>query len=141
MNSAPAVKRRDLRNPNTQAVPVLAFDRHAVQRPHRLTKEFPEVKRASALCAAALAVTLALAGCGLRARAAAHRDGNPAQTSVSNTSPGPTGAATSGAAGGTATSTTDELNSVDQTLTSVGKSMTGVNTQITAGDQAGDDDN
>jgi len=98
-----------------------------------------------ALCAAALAVVVALTGCGLKARVDRH-GGSTVGTGVTSTTGTGSGATNgtatgSGSGSGTATSTTDELNSVDQTLTSVGTTMAGVNTQITAGDQAGDDDN
>jgi len=101
------------------------------------------VKRALALCAAALTVVVALTGCGLRARAADRQGGNTIGTGVTSTTPAGTGQQTTTGTGNgtTATSTTDELNSVDQALTSVGRTMAGVNTQITDGDQAGDDDN
>ena len=103
------------------------------------------MKRALALCAAALTVVVALTGCGLRARAADRQGGNTIGTGVTTTTPAGTGQQTTSGAGNsngtTATSATDELNSVDQALTSVGRTMAGVNTQITDGDQAGDDDN
>lgn len=103
------------------------------------------MKRALALCAASLTVVVALTGCGLRAARAADRPGGTTiGTGVTTTTSAGTGhGATTGGSGSgtTSTSTTDALNSVDQTLTSVGRTMAGVTTQITAGDQAGDDDN
>jgi hypothetical protein len=109
------------------------------------------VKRALALCAATLTVVVALTCCGLRARAADRHGGTTTGVTTStrtgtgqatNTGTGTgSGAGTGSGSGSTATSATDDLNSVDQTLNSVGRTMAGVNTQITAGDQAGDDDN
>ena len=92
---------------------------------------------------AAMAVTLALTGCGVRDRVASQSQpiGRPATTS--DTSTQSTGSATgtpnSGAAG--TTSTAAELSSVDRALSGIGSTLSGVDSQIAQADKAADSDN
>ena len=94
---------------------------------------------------AAIAVTLALTGCGARDRIAdrSHPVGPPAIASdTSAPSTGPAGSTTgtpTTAAGNS--STAAELSSVDRALSGIGSTLSGVDSQITQADKAADSDN
>jgi len=94
---------------------------------------------------AAVAVTLALTGCGVRDRIASQSHPNGRSATTSDASTRSTGSAGSTAGmpttGTGSTSTAAELSSVDRALSGIGSTLSGVDSQITQADKAADRDN
>jgi succinate dehydrogenase/fumarate reductase flavoprotein subunit len=100
------------------------------------------MKRAIAFGAVAVALVVALGGCGLRAR---NHDAAKPGRATTITTHHPTTTSTTPAPAGTAAkpgsaSTAAELSSVDKTLSTIDTSLSGVDTQISDANKAGDDD-